>query len=231
MSADVVAIIPARGGSTRIPRKNAKDFNGKPIIAWPLEACMALDAISHRVVSTDDEELARIAGDSGATTVIDRPAELATDTAGTAPVIKHAIDELGVDDDTLVICLYPTATLTPPLVLEALELEGEHPDKFVVSVGRLRSPHERSLQWLEGDLMSLASPDHLLTRTQDLPQRYFDAGKLYVARASVWKARKTMMEKPFVPLYLPDWAAVDIDEPDDWAVAEALHRVFVLESS
>ena len=231
MSADVVAIIPARGGSTRIPRKNAKVFNGKPIIAWPLEACIALDALSRSVVSTDDEELARIARDSGATTVIDRPAELATDMAGTAPVIKHAIDELGVDDDTLVMCLYPTATLTPHLVSEALELACEHPDKFVVSVGRHRSPHERSLQRLEGDLMSLASPDHLLTRTQDLPQRYFDAGKLYVARASVWKARETMMEKPFVPFHLPDWAAVDIDEPDDWPVAEALHRVFVLETS
>ena len=231
MSADVVAIIPARGGSTRIPRKNAKDFNGRPMIAWPLEACRAIDTISHRVVSTDDEELARIARDSGATTVIDRPAELATDTAGTAPVIKHAIEELGTDDDTLVMCLYPTATLTPHLVSEALELAREHPDKFVVSVGRHRSPHERSLERLEGDLMSLASTDHLLTRTQDLPQRYFDAGKLYVARVSVWKARETMMEKPFVPFCLPDWAAVDIDEPDDWAVAEALHRVFVLESS
>ena len=231
MSADVVAIIPARGGSTRIPRKNAKVFNGRPIIAWPLEACRALDAISHRVVSTDDEELARIARDSGATTVIDRPAELATDMAGTAPVLKHASDEVGVDEDTRVMCLYPTATLTPHLVSEALELAREHPDKFVVSVGRHRSPHERSLQRLEGDLMSLTSPDHLLTRTQNLPQRYFDAGKLYVARASVWKARETMMEKPFVPFYLPDWAAVDIDEPDDWPVAEALHRVFVLESS
>ena len=231
MSADVVAIIPARGGSTRIPRKNAKVFNGKPIIAWPLEACIALDAISRSVVSTDDEELARIARESGATTVIDRPAELATDMAGTSPVIKHAIDELGLDDDTLVICLYPTATLTPHLISEALELAREHPDKFVVSVGRHRSPHERSLQRLEGDRMSISSPDHLLTRTQDLPQRYFDAGKLYVAPASVWKARETMMEKPFVPFHLPDWAAVDIDEPDDWPVAEALHRVFVLESS
>jgi len=231
MYADVVAIIPARGGSTRIPRKNSRDFNGRPMISWPLEACKALDTISQRVVSTDDDELARLARDSGATLVIDRPAELATDTAGTAPVIKHAIDELDVDDDTLVMCLYPTATLTPHLVSEALELAREHPDKFVVSVGRHRSPHERSLERLEGDLMSLASTDHLLTRTQDLPQRYFDAGKLYVARASVWKARETMMDKPFVPFYLPDWAAVDIDEPDDWPIAEALHRVFVLESS
>jgi len=228
---DLVAVVPARGGSTRIPRKNARDFNGRPMISWPLETCKALEAISHLVVSTDDEELAHLARDSGATTVVDRPAELATGTAGTAPVIKHAIDELGVDDDTLVMCLYPTATLTPHLVAEALQLARENPDRFVVSVGRHRSPHERSLQRLEGDLMSLASPDHLLSRTQDLPQRYFDAGKLYVARASVWKARETMMEKPFVPFYLPDWAAVDMDEPDDWPVAEALHRVFVLESS
>jgi len=79
--------------------------------------------------------------------------------------------------------------------------------------------------------MSLSSTEHMLTRTQDLPQRYFDAGKLYIARVSVWKARATMMEAPFVPFYLPDWATVDVDEPDDWAVAEALHRVFVLERS
>ena len=176
---DLVAVVPARGGSTRIPRKNARDFNGRPMISWPIEACKALGAISHRVVSTDDEELARIARESGATMVINRPAELATDTAGTAPVIKHAIDELGVDDDTLVMCLYPTATLTSHLVSEALELAREHSDRFVVSVGRHRSPHERSLQRLEGDLMTLASPEHLLTRTQDHPQRYIYDGKLY----------------------------------------------------
>ena len=230
MSASTVVVIPARGGSVRIPRKNIGLFNGRPVISWAIDSCQHDSTIDVVAVSTDDEEIAEVSLSSGASTIM-RPADLASDEAGTAPVIKHAIDELGVDDDTLVMCLYPTATLTSPLVLEALELAREHPDKFVVSVGRHRSPHERSLQRLEGDLMSLASPDHLLTRTQDLPQRYFDAGKLYVARASVWKARETMMEKPFVPFYLPDWAAVDIDEPDDWPVAEALHRVFVLESS
>jgi len=231
VSKNVAAIIPARGGSSRIPRKNAKDFNGQPIVTWPIFACTELDSIAQVVVSTDDAELAQIAHESGATSVIDRPVELASDTAGTAPVIKHAIDELGLEDDTLVMCLYPTATLTPALIEQALELAVHHPDTFVVTVGRHRSPHERSLQQVDGELMALTSSDHLLTRTQDLPQRYFDAGKLYVARASVWKARETMMEKPFVPFYLPDWAAVDIDEPNDWELAEALHRVFVLESS
>lgn len=231
MPADVVAIIPARGGSSRIPRKNAKLFNGRPIVAWPIAACSDTDAISDIVVSTDDGELAHISRESGVTTVIDRPAELATDTAGTAPVIKHAIDELGLEPETLVICLYPTAPLTPALVEEAIGLARQNPETFVVSVGRHRSPYERSLTRQDDGLMSLGTSDYLLTRTQDLPQRYFDAGKLYLARASVWKARETMMEKPFVPFYLPDWATVDIDEPDDWVVAEALHRVFVLESS
>ena len=231
MSADVVAIIPARGGSSRIPGKNSKGFNGRPIITWPLQACSQVVTISQTAVSTDDEEIAQIAREAGSTSVIDRPGELATHTAGTAPVIRHAIDELDVEDDAVVMCLYPTATLTAVLVAEAIDLAVQHPDKFVITVGRHRSPHERSLEPRDGGLMSLSSTDELLTRTQDLPQRYFDAGKLYVAKASVWKARETMMEVPFVPFHLPDWAAVDIDEPEDWAIAEALHRVFVLETS
>jgi len=231
MQENVVAIIPARGGSQRIPRKNAKDFNGRPIISWPLAACATVDVISQVIVSTEDADIARISRDSGADLVIDRPAELAADAAGTAPVVKHAINELGLDDDTLVLCLYPTATGTAALVEEAIRLACSHPDEFVISVGRHRSPWERSLERSEGKLMSLSSTEHMLTRTQDLPQRYFDAGKLYIARVSVWRARETMMEAPFVPFHLPDWATVDVDEPDDWAVAEALHRVFVLERS
>ena len=231
VSNGVVAIIPARGGSSRIPRKNTKAFNGRPIIAWPLESCIAVEAIARIVVSTEDKELAQIAQEIGTPEVIDRPQELASATAGTAPVIKHALDALGVDDDAVVMCLYPTATVTPEIIEEALKLSTGHPDKFVITIGRHRSPHERSLEQMEEGLMTLASDEHLLTRTQDLPQRYFDAGKLYIARSTVWKAQETMMERPFVPFFLPDWASVDIDEPEDWAVAEALHRVFVLEAS
>ena len=231
MSNGVVAIIPARGGSTRIPRKNARAFNGRPMIAWPLEACSASEAVSRIIVSTEDAELAQIARESGVAEVINRPPDLASDTSGTAPVIKHAIDELGLGDDAVVMCIYPTATLTSDLIGQAIEISSRHLDRFVISVGRHRSPHERSLQRTTGGLMKLEFVEHMLTRTQELPQRHFDAGKLYVARSSVWKAQETMMEEPFVPFYLPDWAAVDIDEPDDWVVAEALHRVFALESS
>lgn len=227
----VVAVIPARGGSSRIPRKNIKNFNGRPIMAWPMRACQESPAAGAIVVSTDDEEIAGIARELGASDVLDRPAALASATAGTAQVITHAIDQLQLSDDTVVMCVYPTATITSAVIADVIALGALHPDKFVVTVGRHRSPLERSLEPVQDELMALSSHDHLLTRTQDLPQRYFDAGKLYLATAAVWKSRETMMEAPFVPFHLPDWAAVDIDEPDDWAIAEALHRVFVVEAS
>jgi N-acylneuraminate cytidylyltransferase len=230
MVAGAVAIIPARGGSTRIPRKNIKEFNGRPILEWPVTACLSVEGISQVVVSTEDEGIGGVARSVGAT-VVERPEHLATNTAGTAPVIAHAIDELGLEDTTIVLCLYPTATLTATQLSEVLGLAAARPESFVVTVGRHRSPWERSLHWVSDGLMSLASPDHLLTRTQDLPQRFFDAGKVYAASASLWRQRETMMEHPFVPFFLPEWATVDIDEPEDWPVAEALHRVFVLEAS
>ena len=231
MGARTAVVIPARGGSARIPRKNIKIFNGRPAIAWPIESCLAVPSIDVVAVSTDDREIGEIARACGVAITIDRPVELASSTAGTAAVIKHALDQLVLTDDTLVMCLYPTAPLTSAHIEEALQLARGNPDRFVVTVGRHRSPLERALQCVEDELMALSSNEHLLTRTQDLPQRYFDAGKLYVASAAVWRERETMMEVPFVPLYLPDWAAVDMDDPDDWEIAEALHRVFVLESS
>ncbi len=229
MAAEVIAIIPARGGSTRIPGKNIKEFNGRPILEWPILACSELPGISQIVISTDDPQIAEIALSAGASHRVERPAELASDTAGTAPVIRHALADLAVDDETLVLCIYATATVTPAVVSEAIELSRRNPDEFVVTVGRHRSPSERALV-ARDDLMALASMEHLYTRTQDLPHRYFDAGKLYLARAALWRARDTMMEVPFVPLHLPEWATVDIDEPEDWPIAEALHRVFVLEA-
>ena len=229
-SADVVAVIPARGGSTRVPRKNVKIFNGKPIIEWPIGSARASGLVSRVVVSTDDAEISDVARHAGAEVPFERPSELATHNAGTAPVIQHAIRELGLASDAVVICLYPTATVTSAMIDEALGLSRAHPDHFVVSVGRHRSPVERSLMSSDDGLMALAERANLFTRTQDLPQRYFDAGKIYAATASVWLSHETMMDSVFVPLHLPEWATVDIDEPEDWPIAEALHRVFVLES-
>ena len=224
-----VIIIPARGGSTRIVRKNVKIFNGAPMIHWPISAALACVSPKNVIVSTEDREIAEVAVSAGASVPFVRPAELANDHAGTAPVIVHALDVLEIADDTAVMCLYPTAPISSSALAKALALAQEHPDDFVVSLGRHRSPHERSVVPGGEGRMELEDSTALFSRTQDLPERYFDAGKFYVASAATWRSRATMMAEPFVPFFLPDWAAVDMDEPDDWPVAEALHRTFVME--
>ncbi len=225
----VVAVVPARGGSTRIPRKNILSFNGKPMITWPLSAAIQAGLFDHVVVSTDDDEIAAIAREAGAQVPFVRPLDLADEHAGTAPVIRHAIAELGLADDDIVLCLYPTAAITPEILSDALSQAGASPQSFVISVGRHRSPSERSLESRADGTMAVAHPEHLFSRTQDLPVRYFDAGKFYIAPASLWKSQETMMSEAFNPYFLPEWATVDIDEPEDWALAEALHRAFVLD--
>ena len=227
----VVAVVPARGGSTRIPRKNILSFNGKPMITWPLSAAATSGVFDRVVVSTDDDEIAAIAREAGAEVPFTRPANLADQHAGTAPVIRHVITELDLADDDIVVCIYPTAAITSEILGDALSHAGSQPERFVISVGRHRSPLERSLESRPHDLMAVAHPEHLLTRTQDLPVRYFDAGKFYIAPASLWNSQETMMSEPFRPYFLPEWASVDMDEPQDWALAEALHRAFVLDPS
>ena len=231
MVGQVVAVVPARGGSTRIPRKNILSFNGKPMITWPLSAAIQVGLFDHVVVSTDDDEIAAIARAAGAQVPFVRPSDLANEHAGTAPVIRHAISELGLADDDTVVCLYPTAAITPEILSDALSQAGASPQSFVISVGRHRSPSERSLESRADGTMAVAHPEHLLSRTQDLPLRYFDAGKFYIAPASLWKSQETMMSEPFTPYFLPEWATVDIDEPGDWPLAEALHKAFVLDAS
>jgi pseudaminic acid cytidylyltransferase len=226
---DAIVIIPARGGSTRIPGKNIREFNAKPMIAWPIEA--ALSSVARVVVSTDDPEIAEVATRYGAEVPFSRPGDLATNEAGTAPVIRHAIEYLGVADSTQVICLYPTAALGETLLREAIQCGVENPDTFTITVGRHRSPLERALAPVQDGKLGIVNPDFLFTRTQDLPTRYFDAGKFYGATATLWLSQDTMMSKPFTPYFLPEWAAVDIDEEPDWLVAEALHRAFGLKGS
>jgi CMP-N-acetylneuraminic acid synthetase len=179
-------------------------------------------------VSTDDAEVSLVAAQEGAEIPFERPASLADDLAGTAPVIRHAIEELALEPLQLVLCLYPTAAIDSAILDSALKLAETSglPDRFLISVGKHRSPHERSLVATAEALMKLASREALLTRTQDLPQRYFDAGKIYLAHAETWMKHETMMAKPFLPFPLPAWATIDMDEPEDWPIAEALHRSF-----
>lgn len=196
------------------------------MIAWPVGYAIEAGCFSRVVVSTDDEEIARVARTSGAEVPYFRDKNLAGNHTPTAPVIRDAIVRLGLADTDVVTCIYPTAAIPPELLVEALRRATENPDTFVVSVGRHRSPFERAIRPTGDERMYFENPESLLSRTQDLPVRYFDAGKFYVATVALWKSRETMMSEPFVPFLLPDWLSVDIDEPDDWPVAEALHEAF-----
>jgi len=224
----MTAIITARGGSSRIPGKNVRDFNGHPMIHWPITAALESRGVGTVVVSTDSEDIAAVARHAGASVPFMRPSHLADAHAGTTPVMVHALEEMAIADDAMVGCVFPTAAVTPAMIDEAIALSVSHPEDFVISVGRHRSPWEKSLKQDDAGKMMLESTVARHTRTQDLPQRFFDAGKIYVAQARTWRERDTMMAAAFVPLMLPDWASVDVDEPEDWAIAEALHRAFVL---
>jgi len=198
------------------------------MVHWPITAALGSRGVDTVVVSTDSEDIAVIARRAGALVPFIRPAHLANAHAGTSPTVVHALDEMAIADDAMVACVYPTAPLTPTIIDEAIALSVSHPEDFVISVGRHRSPWERSLTQDSAGKMMLESSVALHERTQDLPQRFFDAGKIYVAPAHTWRERDTMMAAAFVPLLVPGWASVDMDEPEDWAIAEALHRAFVL---
>lgn len=222
-----IAVIPARGGSKRIPRKNIKPFAGKPMIGYAIEAALACEAIDRVVVSTDDEEISAIAREFGAELPFRRPAELADDITPTVPVIAHAIEacrELGWDV-THACCIYPgvpfirTADLAEALAL----LEQNGGGGYTFPVTGFRSPIQRALKRDASGKVAPFNPEHVGTRTQDLEPGYFDAGQFYWGGAPAWFAGDTIHANGRA-IVLPEWRVVDIDTPADWDRAEMLYR-------
>jgi pseudaminic acid cytidylyltransferase len=219
-----LAIIPARGGSKRIPRKNIRDFAGRPMIGYAIGAARESGVFYRIVVSTDDAEIAATAREQGADVPFMRPPELSNDTAGTVPVIQHAMQALQCPADAQVCCIYPGVPLLQAKVLrEALDLLQTGGGDFVFPVLEFPSPVQRALvRDADGSTRSMF-PEHADTRTQDLTPAYHDAGQFYWGSAAAWLSGRS----PHLgarTLVLPSWAAVDIDTPDDWSRAEALFR-------
>lgn len=222
-----IAIIPARGGSKRIPRKNIKAFAGKPMIGYAIEAALSAPGIDRVVVSTDDDEIAQIAEDFGAELPFRRPADLADDITPTVPVIAHAIGacrELGWDV-THACCIYPGVPFIRTDDIErALALLQESGDEgYTFPVTGFPSPIQRALKRGEDGAVAPFNPEHVGTRTQDLEPAYFDAGQFYWGAADTWLADKAIHAHGRA-IVLPEWRVVDIDTPDDWARAEVLYR-------
>jgi N-acylneuraminate cytidylyltransferase len=223
----IVAIIPARGGSKRIPKKNIKAFCGKPMIGWPIDALRASDLVSDVIVSTDSEEIKEVAEAYGARVPFVRPAALADDFTGTADVTKHAAqwycDNVGKPD--LFLTVYPTAVfLSADDLGKAVDRMTETNAEIVFSAAEFPFPIQRAV-FLDGDDRALMfQPEHYYTRSQDLPKAYQDAGQFYLARAETALLAKPTFGPHTTMLVLPRHRVVDIDTMEDFEIAERLFR-------
>ncbi|MFM1990490.1 MAG: pseudaminic acid cytidylyltransferase [Pseudomonadota bacterium] len=221
-----VAVIPARGGSKRIPRKNIRPFAGVPMIGHAIGLARASGLFDRIVVSTDDDEIAGVARDFGAEVPFRRPAELADDRATTAPVVAHAIQACAALGWTAerVCCLYPCVPFLDPTDLaDALALlDGSEAD-FSFPVAAFPSAVQRALRRGADGRMAPMYPEHEFVRTQDLEPAYHDAGQFYWGRTGAWLEGRRV-HGGGIGLPVPAWRVIDIDGPDDWTRAELLHR-------
>lgn len=220
-----VAIIPARGGSKRIPRKNLRPFDGVPMIARSIKTALDSGLFAQVVVSTDDEEIADLARACGAQVPFMRPAALADDFTGTAAVIVHALQALQEQDFDFACCIYATAPLLQTRFLQqGMQLLEQHPDKsFAFSVCDFGFPVQRALTLDDQGALTALYPEFRETRSQDLPPAYQDAGQFYWGRTDAWLRGHVLYSPQSLPVILPRYLVQDIDTPEDWKRAEYLY--------
>lgn len=219
-----IAVIPARGGSKRIPRKNIKSFAGKPMIAYAIEAAQRAGVFDRVIVSTDDAEIARIAAAAGAEIPFMRPAHLSDDITPTVPVIAHAIESCIAAgwDVQQVCCIYPGVPLIQHEDLAAAQaLLEQGSAAYVFPVTGFPSPIQRALRRQPDGTTRPFHPEYVNTRTQDLEPAYHDAGQFYWGRTQAWLDGLNIHANGST-IVLPEWRVVDIDTPADWERAEAL---------
>jgi len=218
-----VAIIPARGGSKRIPRKNLLAFDGVPMIVRSIRTALDSGLFEQVVVSTDDADIAELALAHGAQVPFLRPAELADDFTGTAAVIEHALQQLPAFD--YACCVYATAPLLQARFLrQGFELLQQHPDKaFAFSVCSFGFPVQRALTVDGQGALTALYPEFRNTRSQDLPEAFQDAGQFYWGRSEAWLRGEVLYSSASLPVIVPRHLVQDIDTLQDWKRAEYLY--------
>jgi pseudaminic acid cytidylyltransferase len=229
-----LAVIPARGGSKRIPRKNIKLFCGKPMIAWSIEAALHSECFDQVVVSTDDFEIAEVACKCGAQVPFMRPTELSDDYTGTTAVVVHAIDWFTAQGETpaQVCCLYATAPFVSSDDLRrGLTVLTETRCDYAFSVTTYAFPIQRAIRLNEVGRIEMFRPEHFNTRSQDLETAYHDAGQFYWGRAVAWVQGRMVFGPTAAPVMLPRHRVQDIDTPEDWLMAEYLFQAFKLKTN
>lgn len=222
-----LAVIPARGGSKRIPRKNIKMFCGKPMIAWSIEAARDSGCFDRIIVSTDDAEIADVARQWGAEVPFVRPVGLANDYAGTIPVIRHAIDWITAAGSTpdAVCCLYATAPFVAPADLRrGLDVLQSQVADYAFSVTSYAFPIQRAVFLNADGRVEMFQPAQFNARSQDLVEAFHDAGQFYWGLADAWLAERPIFSSAAAPVLLPRHRVQDIDTSEDWERAEWLFK-------
>ena len=225
-----LAVIPARGGSKRVPRKNIKAFGGLPMIAWSVRAAIDSQCFDRIVVSTDDEEIAAVAKQHGAEVPFVRPAHLSDDHTGTIPVIAHAIQTL--QNDSVIdyaCCIYATAPfIRAQDIFEAYNALITYNKQYAFPVTTFPFPIQRGVKRDERGNIEMFYPEHFATRSQDLEEAYHDVGQFYWGTRDAWLEGKTIFSDAATTIVLPRHLVQDIDTPEDWARAELMHRALQL---
>ncbi|MCE1272616.1 MAG: pseudaminic acid cytidylyltransferase [Acinetobacter sp.] len=221
-----LAVIPARGGSKRIPRKNIKYFYGKPMIAWSIEAALKSECFDEVWVSTDDEEIADIARQYGAKIPFMRPAHLSDDFATTADVMQHATHafaQLKGQRPDYVCCLYATAPFVQTDDLKTgLKLLQNHPLDYAFSATTFAFPIQRAIKLNQDGNVEMFQPENFNKRSQDLEEAWHDAGQFYWGTAQAWLDKRPVFSSVSQIIELPRTRVQDIDTQDDWKFAELL---------
>jgi pseudaminic acid cytidylyltransferase len=227
MKKDAIAIIPARGGSKRIPRKNIKDFFGKPLIAYSIEVALASNLFEKVVVTTDDEEIAKIAKKYGAEVPFLRPKELSDDFIGTTDVVNHALEYLeGQGESYKYICtIYATAPLLPKeYLLKGYESLKNSDAINAFSATSMPFPIQRTFKLTDNGRCEMFTPEYYLSRSQDLEEAYQDAGQFYWTKLNK-SSSEIMFGKDSIPIILPRHLVQDIDTLEDWQRAEFMYEI------
>ncbi|HEY9218026.1 MAG TPA: pseudaminic acid cytidylyltransferase [Phenylobacterium sp.] len=220
-----IALIPARGGSKRIPRKNIRPFAGKPVIAWSIAAAQASGLFDRIICSTDDEEIAAVAEAHGAEAPFRRPEALSDDHATTLAVVQHFLEWAQVEGQSpdAVCCIYPASPFaTASLIGQAHDRLQASAAQYCFPMARFPAPIQRAIRQRPDGRLDMFQPETFTVRSQDLEPAFFDAGQFYWGRAEAWRAGLRMFSPDAVGLEIPLWRCVDIDTVQDWDRAERL---------
>lgn len=223
---NAVAIIPARGGSKRIPRKNIKLFHEKPLIAYSIEAALKSNLFDKVIVSTDDTEIAEIAKEYGAIVPFIRPKELSDDFTGTGAVVKHTLEYLKSNGENydFACTIYATAPfLNEKYLIEGFEKLQKSNAKIAFSCTSMPFPIQRTFKITDDERCEMFWPENFMTRSQDLEEAYQDAGQFYWEKTN-HDSKEITFGKDSIPIILPRYLVQDIDTPEDWIRAEFMYE-------